>query len=85
MRQRSGTSKRSPETIETMGDRRAIVGHAHRDVIEDQLVPAEAVEQLADDRRVVCGISFGYADHAQKVNSYRTSRASVADTVTYFD
>ena len=41
--------------------------------------------KLADDRKVVCGISFGYADHAQKVNSYRTSRASVADTVTYFD
>ena len=40
---------------------------------------------LADDRRVVCGISFGYADHAHKVNSYRTSRASVADTVTFLD
>ena len=40
---------------------------------------------LADDRRVVCGISFGYADNAHKVNSYRTSRASVADTVTFFD
>jgi nitroreductase len=40
---------------------------------------------LADDRRVVCGISFGYADHAHKVNSYRTSRANVADTVTFFD
>ena len=38
---------------------------------------------LADDRRVVCGISFGYADNANKVNSYRTSRASVADTVTF--
>ena len=38
--------------------------------------------KLADDRKVVCGISFGYADHAHKVNSYRTSRASVADTVT---
>ena len=38
---------------------------------------------LADDRRVVCGISFGYADHDHKVNSYRTSRASVADTVTF--
>jgi hypothetical protein len=34
---------------------------------------------------VVCGISFGYADHAHKVNSYRTSRASVADTVTFLD
>ena len=40
---------------------------------------------LAGDRRVVCGISFGYADHAHKVNSYRTSRASVADTVTFVD
>jgi hypothetical protein len=33
---------------------------------------------------VVCGISFGFADNAYKVNSYRTSRASVADTVTFF-
>ncbi|MFQ3454075.1 nitroreductase [Bradyrhizobium sp. UFLA01-814] len=40
---------------------------------------------LADDRRVVCGISFGYADHEQKVNSYRTSRATVEDTVTFVD
>jgi hypothetical protein len=34
---------------------------------------------------VVCGISFGFADNAHKVNSYRTSRASVADTVTFVD
>ena len=40
---------------------------------------------LAADRRVVCGISFGYADHAHKVNSYRTSRAGVADTATFID
>ena len=40
---------------------------------------------LADDRRVVCGISFGFADHSHKVNSYRTSRAKVADTVTFVD
>jgi nitroreductase len=38
---------------------------------------------LPDDRRVVCGISFGFADHAHLVNSYRTSRAKVADTVTF--
>ena len=38
---------------------------------------------LAADRRVVCGISFGFADNAHKVNSYRTSRASVADTATF--
>src|SRR6201985_1586499 len=40
---------------------------------------------LADNRRVVCGISFGYADHGHKVNSYRTSRAKVADTATFID
>ena len=41
--------------------------------------------RLGDDRRVVCGISFGYPDRAHKVNSYRTSRAGIADTVTFID
>src|SRR6185436_3440421 len=41
--------------------------------------------KLASDRKVVCGISFGFADNAAKVNSYRTSRASVTDTVTFVD
>ena len=41
--------------------------------------------RLGDDRKVVCGISFGFADNAHKINSYRTSRASVADTVTFVD
>jgi nitroreductase len=40
---------------------------------------------LPDDRRIVCGISFGYADHGGLVNSYRTSRAKVADTVTFVE
>src|SRR3954451_21087208 len=40
---------------------------------------------LGDDRRVVCGISFGFADRDHKANSYRTTRASVADTVTFID
>ena len=40
---------------------------------------------LPDDRRIVCGISFGFADHAHLVNSYRTSRATVADTVTFVE
>jgi nitroreductase len=40
---------------------------------------------LADDRRVICGISFGFADAGHTVNSYRTTRASVADTVTFLD
>ena len=33
--------------------------------------------ELGDDRRVVCGISFGYADKAHPANAFRTSRASV--------
>ena len=41
--------------------------------------------KLGDDRRVICGISFGFADHAHKVNSYRTSRAGIADTVSFID
>ena len=40
---------------------------------------------LGDDRRVVCGISFGFPDREHKVNSYRTTRASIADTVTFVD
>jgi nitroreductase len=40
---------------------------------------------ISDDRRVVCGISFGFADHAHRINSYRTSRASIAETVTFVE
>jgi nitroreductase len=40
---------------------------------------------LGDDRRVVCGISFGYPDREHKANSYRTSRAKLADAVTFVD
>jgi nitroreductase len=38
---------------------------------------------LGDDRRVVCGISFGYPDHGHIVNSYRTSRATLGDAVKF--
>jgi nitroreductase len=38
---------------------------------------------LGDDRRVVCGISFGYPDREHKANSYRTTRADLADTITF--
>ena len=38
---------------------------------------------LAEDRRVVCGISFGFADHDRPINSYRTSRAALADVATF--
>jgi nitroreductase len=40
---------------------------------------------LNDDRRVVCGISFGFPDRDHKINSYRTSRASIPDTATFVD
>ncbi|WP_398484203.1 nitroreductase [Tardiphaga sp.] len=40
---------------------------------------------MADDRRVVCGISFGYADIEHKVNSYRTSRAPLGDVATFVE
>ena len=40
---------------------------------------------LSDDRRVVCGISFGYPDSDHRINSYRTSRAGLADAVTFVD
>jgi nitroreductase len=38
---------------------------------------------LGDDRRVVCGISFGFPDREHKINGYRTSRAGIPDTVTF--
>jgi nitroreductase len=40
---------------------------------------------LDDTRRVVCGISFGFPDLDHRINSYRTSRASIPDTVTFVD
>lgn len=40
---------------------------------------------LADDRRVVCGISFGYADEAHAANSYRTTRATITDAAVFVD
>ena len=40
---------------------------------------------LGDDRRVVCGISFGFPNRDHKINSYRTSRASIADAATFID
>ncbi len=37
---------------------------------------------IPDDRRIVCGISFGYGDEHAPVNRFRTSRAAVADIAT---
>ena len=40
---------------------------------------------LAQNRKLVCGISFGYADEQHAINQYRTERAPVADAVTFVD
>ncbi len=40
---------------------------------------------LPEDRRVVCGISFGYEDAAHPVNRFRTSRAKLDDVVSWVD
>jgi nitroreductase len=38
---------------------------------------------LPENRQVVCGISFGYADTSASVNAFRTSRVGVPDAVTF--
>lgn len=38
---------------------------------------------LPDERQVVCGISFGYADEQHPANAFRTSRADLSDSVTW--
>src|SRR5260221_2188829 len=38
---------------------------------------------LGDDRRVGCGISFGFPDRDHKANSYRTTPPTVSHTVTF--
>jgi nitroreductase len=40
---------------------------------------------LTPDRKVVCGISFGFEDPAHPANSFRTSRAAVAQAVTWIE
>ncbi|MFN4091034.1 MAG: nitroreductase [Alphaproteobacteria bacterium] len=40
---------------------------------------------LPDDRRMVCGISFGFPDRDHPVNGYRTSRAPLDEAVTWVD
>ncbi len=40
---------------------------------------------LPDDRSVVCGISFGYADPAHPANSFRAGRAEIDDLVRFHE
>jgi nitroreductase len=49
---------------------------------------AKAVREhfgMGDDRRMVCGISFGFADSDNKVNGYRTTRAALPDVATFVE
>ena len=38
---------------------------------------------VGDDRKVVCGISFGYPDTSHPANSYRTTRAAIPEAVAF--
>ncbi|MBC5767054.1 nitroreductase [Ramlibacter albus] len=40
---------------------------------------------IPEDRTIVCGISFGYADTAHPANSFRTPRAPLAEVVRWVD
>jgi len=40
---------------------------------------------LSPDRRIVCGISFGYPDAAHPANGFRTARAEPASAVAWVD
>lgn len=40
---------------------------------------------LADDRKVVCGIAFGYEDPAHPANVFRTSRATLDQAVQWVE
>jgi len=40
---------------------------------------------LAANRKLVCGISFGYADAGHPIHQYRTERAPFAEVATWFD
>ena len=38
---------------------------------------------IGHDRKVVYGVSFGYADEQHPANSYRTGRAALSETVRF--
>ena len=40
---------------------------------------------LPANRKVVCGIAFGYEDPAHPANRFRTSRAALEDAVRWVD
>ncbi len=40
---------------------------------------------IEEERRIVCGVSFGYEDDARPVNRFRTERADIGDVVQWID
>jgi nitroreductase len=40
---------------------------------------------IAEDRRIVCGVSFGYEDEAHPVNRFRTRRVAISEVVRWLD
>jgi len=40
---------------------------------------------LPGDRKIVCGVSFGYADAGHRIHSYRTERAAPNDAARFLD
>ncbi|MEO8165473.1 MAG: nitroreductase family protein, partial [Betaproteobacteria bacterium] len=40
---------------------------------------------LPSQRKLVCGIAFGYADPAHPINGYRTQRSTLAEAVTFVE
>lgn len=40
---------------------------------------------IGDDRRIVCGMSFGYEDPQHPANRFRTSRANQEEVATWID
>lgn len=51
-----------------------------------QVTPAvRQVLDLPDDRRVVCGISFGYPDPEHPTARFTSTRAPIADAATFVD
>jgi nitroreductase len=45
--------------------------------------PIRAHLNLPEDRHVLCGISFGYADHDHPANGFRTHRADLDQVITW--
>jgi nitroreductase len=41
--------------------------------------------RLPANRKLVCGISFGYGDAKHPINGYRTERAPVSGSVTFIE